>query len=70
VDVHIRRLRAKLGKENEAMIGTVRKVGYKFVWPLGPVSGPEHSRSLVHDGRGPDGRLAGVPKTARTSVEL
>ncbi len=31
VDVHVRRLRAKLGPEHEAMIGTVRNVGYKFV---------------------------------------
>jgi len=33
VDVHVRRLRAKLGAEFEAMIGTVRNVGYKFVKP-------------------------------------
>jgi DNA-binding response OmpR family regulator len=33
VDVHVRRLRAKLGSEFEAMIGTVRNVGYKFVKP-------------------------------------
>jgi len=33
VDVHVRRLRAKLGAEHEAMIGTVRNVGYKFVRP-------------------------------------
>jgi len=31
VDVHVRRLRAKLGVEHEALIGTVRQVGYKFV---------------------------------------
>ncbi len=31
VDVHIRRLRAKLGSEHEALIGTVRNVGYRFV---------------------------------------
>jgi DNA-binding response OmpR family regulator len=31
VDVHVRRLRAKLGTENEGLIGTVRNVGYKFV---------------------------------------
>jgi DNA-binding response OmpR family regulator len=30
VDVHIRRLRSKLGPENEAIIGTVRNVGYRF----------------------------------------
>jgi DNA-binding response OmpR family regulator len=33
VDVHVRRLRAKLGPEYDAMIGTVRNVGYKFVRP-------------------------------------
>ncbi len=33
VDVHVRRLRAKLGSEYESMIGTVRQVGYKFVVP-------------------------------------
>lgn len=33
VDVHVRRLRAKLGPEQEALIGTVRNVGYKFVTP-------------------------------------
>jgi DNA-binding response OmpR family regulator len=36
VDVHVRRLRAKLGPEHEALIGTVRHVGYKFVTP--PIS--------------------------------
>lgn len=30
VDVHIRRLRAKLGSEYEHLIGTVRNVGYRF----------------------------------------
>ena len=31
VDVHVRRLRAKLGPEHEHLIGTVRNVGYRFV---------------------------------------
>jgi DNA-binding response OmpR family regulator len=31
VDVHVRRLRAKLGTEYESLIGTVRNVGYKAV---------------------------------------
>ncbi|MFD1506379.1 response regulator transcription factor [Georgenia yuyongxinii] len=30
VDVHIRRLRAKLGAEHDQMIGTVRNVGYRL----------------------------------------
>ncbi|MGL4172930.1 MAG: winged helix-turn-helix transcriptional regulator [Actinomycetota bacterium] len=33
VDVHVRRLRAKLGPEFEHQIGTVRNVGYRFVPP-------------------------------------
>jgi DNA-binding response OmpR family regulator len=41
VDVHVRRLRAKLGPEHEALIGTVRNVGYKMVPP---------SRSAARDG--------------------
>ena len=41
VDVHVRRLRAKLGPEHEALIGTVRNVGYKMVPP---------SRSVTRDG--------------------
>ena len=40
VDVHVRRLRAKLGPEHEALIGTVRNVGYRFV----PVKGERPDR--------------------------
>src|SRR6202043_629154 len=40
VDVHVRRLRAKLGTEHEALIGTVRNVGYRFV----PVKGERTER--------------------------
>ena len=36
VDVHVRRLRAKLGTEHEQLIGTVRNVGYRFVLPPRP----------------------------------
>ena len=36
VDVHVRRLRAKLGADHEALIGTVRNVGYRFVAPTPP----------------------------------
>jgi DNA-binding response OmpR family regulator len=31
VDVHIRRLRAKLGHDHERLIGTVRNVGYRLI---------------------------------------
>lgn len=47
VDVHVRRLRAKLGAEYEALIGTVRNVGYRFVPERGNESSedrePAHS---------------------------
>jgi len=33
VDVHVRRLRAKLGEEHAALISTVRSVGYRFGQP-------------------------------------
>ncbi|MFD5222569.1 response regulator transcription factor [Streptomyces tendae] len=39
VDVHVRRLRAKLGPEHESLIGTVRNVGYRFVTPEKPEKG-------------------------------
>ncbi|TKK90857.1 response regulator transcription factor [Herbidospora galbida] len=42
VDVHVRRLRAKLGAEYEALIGTVRNVGYRFV----PDRGNEMAQEL------------------------
>ncbi|HWF82821.1 MAG TPA: response regulator transcription factor [Streptosporangiaceae bacterium] len=46
VDVHVRRLRAKLGPENEALIGTVRNVGYKFV-PAKPATTKMAARAQV-----------------------
>jgi DNA-binding response OmpR family regulator len=46
VDVHVRRLRAKLGAEHEALIGTVRNVGYRFV----PVKG-DSDRAVRDAGR-------------------
>jgi len=50
VDVHVRRLRAKLGAEYESLIGTVRNVGYKFVSPtVTPLS--EDSDITVTRGR-------------------
>jgi DNA-binding response OmpR family regulator len=40
VDVHVRRLRAKLGPDNETLIGTVRNVGYRFVIPAKELKEP------------------------------
>ena len=48
VDVHVRRLRAKLGPENEVLIGTVRNVGYRFVLPP-PEKGATPSASETAD---------------------
>jgi DNA-binding response OmpR family regulator len=49
VDVHVRRLRAKLGAEHEAMIGTVRNVGYKFVRPAPDSEAIESRRVTAED---------------------
>lgn len=46
VDVHVRRLRAKLGPEHEHHIGTVRNVGYRFVLPS---KAAETDESSEHD---------------------
>ena len=47
VDVHVRRLRAKLGPEYESVIGTVRNVGYRFVAP-GRGQRPPHLLRRTH----------------------
>jgi DNA-binding response OmpR family regulator len=47
VDVHVRRLRAKLGAEHEALIGTVRNVGYRFV----PVKGGDNGAESLAEAR-------------------
>jgi DNA-binding winged helix-turn-helix (wHTH) protein len=51
VDVHVRRLRAKLGTEYESLIGTVRNVGYKAVRPARgrPAAGPELADEIVDE---------------------
>ena len=43
VDVHVRRLRAKLGTDYEALIGTVRNVGYRFMPEEAPETQPVSS---------------------------
>ena len=58
VDVHVRRLRAKLGPEHEALIGTVRNVGYRFV----PVKGTPGEQDTV-DLLGADTIAPGGPVT-------
>ena len=44
VDVHVRRLRAKLGADHESLIGTVRNVGYRFVVPPTEATSDEGER--------------------------
>jgi DNA-binding response OmpR family regulator len=53
VDVHVRRLRAKLGPEHEQLIGTVRNVGYKFVRPAAEPAQPAPAASKAAE-RGVD----------------
>lgn len=69
VDVHVRRLRAKLGPRCESMIGTVRQVGYKFVAPAGSLRRDNDAwsdaRAVYEDGmRSP---MAGEPPGSRVS---
>ncbi|MFC5994497.1 winged-helix domain-containing protein [Pseudonocardia hispaniensis] len=54
VDVHVRRLRAKLGAEHESMIGTVRNVGYKFVRPSRTGVGVSAAATADEPGDGDD----------------
>ena len=49
VDVHVRRLRAKLGPEHEQLIGTVRNVGYRFVLPRHTRGGLATTRAADSD---------------------
>ncbi len=49
VDVHVRRLRAKLGPEHESLIGTVRNVGYKAVRPARGRSGSGSDSAVGRD---------------------
>ncbi|MFC0314535.1 winged helix-turn-helix domain-containing protein [Gordonia phosphorivorans] len=54
VDVHVRRLRAKLGSDHEALIGTVRNVGYKAVRPArsrdGEADADDHADAVEPSG--------------------
>ena len=77
VDVHVRRLRAKLGSEHESLIGTVRNVGYKMVPPARSSLREEQAR-VGHRVGTPDGWtgtppdpvavLAGLMRPLRRSV--
>jgi hypothetical protein len=43
----VRRLRAKLGSDHEALIGTVRNVGYRFVLPRADSDAPAPAEAPV-----------------------
>jgi DNA-binding winged helix-turn-helix (wHTH) protein len=65
VDVHVRRLRAKLGAEHEQMIGTVRNVGYRFVPPPARTAARADGGSSPDDGSPPsDDRGRGADPAA------
>lgn len=49
VDVHVRRLRAKLGAEHDSLIGTVRNVGYKAVRPVRDKSAAPGAGSVLDE---------------------
>lgn len=53
VDVHVRRLRAKLGPEHDSLIGTVRNVGYKVVPPTRQQAREEPALGRSTDRRAP-----------------
>jgi DNA-binding response OmpR family regulator len=70
VDVHVRRLRAKLGPDRESLIGTVRNVGYKFVaQPLPGLPGLDDSllEDAVRNERGLDDISGVIPAYADIS---
>ena len=69
VDVHVRRLRAKLGSDHETLIGTVRNVGYRFVLPKdgSDAADRRHRRRRPHRSADPPDQ-AGGPRLARWSA--
>jgi DNA-binding response OmpR family regulator len=67
VDVHVRRLRAKLGPENEALIGTVRNVGYKFVPARHEGRRSELDQGPDRQARSPDRQARSTDRQARST---
>jgi DNA-binding winged helix-turn-helix (wHTH) protein len=69
VDVHVRRLRAKLGTEHEQMIGTVRNVGYKLGRPGRSALGKADAIAAGPD-ENDDGDRVRVPDIDRESFKV
>jgi DNA-binding response OmpR family regulator len=65
VDVHVRRLRAKLGAEHDQLIGTVRNVGYRFVAPASARRGEQPGSAAPSPSRA--GERSVPPQPARAT---
>jgi two-component system alkaline phosphatase synthesis response regulator PhoP len=61
VDVHVRRLRAKLGEEHAHLIQTVRSVGYRFGQPAWSPGSPAEPGSPPFPQAGPPPAPAAAP---------
>ena len=71
VDVHVRRLRAKLGEEHANLIQTVRSVGYRFGtqrWVAGRRSEPGERRGRARLSLLRSGRSLGVARASASST--
>ena len=69
VDVHVRRLRAKLSAEYEVLIGTVRNVGYRFVPAPGKAEGRRKpSGTADQSADGEEQRATGAGRPAFTAA--
>jgi DNA-binding winged helix-turn-helix (wHTH) protein len=68
VDVHVRRLRAKLGTEYESLIGTVRNVGYKAVRPARGRPAPAESELPEDLSDHTDGDFESAPDSVPDSL--
>ena len=63
VDVHVRRLRAKLGTEYQSLIGTVRNVGYTAVRPV-------RGRTVAAPAPNPYPRSRNTPHLRRATIRV
>jgi DNA-binding response OmpR family regulator len=73
VDVHVQRLRSKLGPEHEQLIDTVRNVGYKLVRPISTINSrqrPTQEPAANTDSTNPItlGHSANLPGCRKTSA--
>jgi len=68
VDVHVRRLRAKLGPEYESLIGTVRNVGYKAVRPARGRTAAVEADFAVDDDRDGFDESQDIPDSVRDAL--